>query len=206
MSDPERKILVLFAHPSQRRSEVNVPLLRETRNLKGVTVVDLYAAYPTMDIDVDAEQERLRVHDVIVFLCPFYWYSTPSILKEWQDLVLEYGFAYGADGNALHGKIFFAAITTGGGEEAYQSEGYNHFSVRELLSPLEQTASLCGMIYLPPFVLFGARSAREDGRIESHLGDWRKLIGGLRDGELNIGKAKRGATLNAALADRQGEG
>lgn len=26
---------------------------------------------------------------------PFYWYSTPALLKEWQDLVLEHGWAYG---------------------------------------------------------------------------------------------------------------
>ncbi|CAH8182184.1 Glutathione-regulated potassium-efflux system ancillary protein KefG [Vibrio aestuarianus] len=32
-----------------------------------------------------------------------YWYSTPALLKEWQDLVLEYGFAYGQEGTALNG-------------------------------------------------------------------------------------------------------
>ena len=41
---------------------------------------------------------------MIVFQHPVYWYSSPAILKEYQDLVLEYGFAYGHDGHALDGK------------------------------------------------------------------------------------------------------
>ncbi|MFQ5622065.1 MAG: NAD(P)H-dependent oxidoreductase [Paracoccaceae bacterium] len=206
MSGPERKILVLFAHPAQRRSEVNVPLFREARKIEGVTAVDLYALYPTMDIDIDAEQARLREHDVIVFLCPFYWYSTPAILKEWQDLVLEYGFAYGSGGTALHGKLFFAALTTGGTEDAYRPGGYNNFTLRELLHPLEQMATLCGLVYLPPFVLFGARSAREQGRIGDHLAAWRRLLEGLRDGSLKLDGAAGAAALNDFLTAEDSKG
>jgi len=46
---------------------------------------------------------------MIVFHHPFYWYSSPAILKEWQDLVLEYGFAYGHEGTALRGKKSLSA-------------------------------------------------------------------------------------------------
>ena len=61
-----------------------------------------------------------------------------------MDLVLEYGFAYGSDGTALQGKVLFNALTAGGLEAAYRAEGYNHFTLRELLAPLEQTATLTG--------------------------------------------------------------
>ena len=98
----KNKVLVLYAHPSQRRSEVNQPLFKACQAVEGVTAVDLYYEYPTYNINIDREQQRLLDHDVIVFQFPLYWYSTPSILKEWQDLVLEYGFAYGHDGTALH--------------------------------------------------------------------------------------------------------
>ena len=54
--------------------------------MEGVTFVDLYAEYPRFEIDVDREQARLLAHDVIVFQNPLFWYSTPAILKEWQDL------------------------------------------------------------------------------------------------------------------------
>ena len=183
-----------------------MPLLRETRRIDAVTVVDLYAAYPTMEIDIDAEQARLRAHDVIIFMSPFYWYSTPAILKEWQDLVLEYGFAYGQGGTALAGKLFFIALTTGGGKDAYQHEGYNRFKLRELLAPLEQMAVLCGMKYLPPFVLHGARSAREDGRIDAHVSAWRKLLESLRDGGLNTEEAAGAQELNDILTTEEEKG
>lgn len=191
-----RRILVLLAHPSLDRSEVNLPLAEATANIDGVTLIDLYAEYPGFDIDVDREQARLLENDVIVFLHPLYWYSTPSILKEWQDLVLEHGFAYGTGGTALHGKIFFNAITAGGSEEAYHSEGYNHFTLRELFHPLEQTAMLCGMTYLPPYALFGSRTAAEEGRLKAHVSNWVRLLKALRDDRLDISTAHAMETLN----------
>ena len=146
-----------------------------------MTFADLYADYPDFQIDIDREQARLLEHDVIVFMHPLYWYSTPAILKEWQDLVLEHGFAYWAGGAALHGKIFLDALTAGGAEAAYCAEGYNYFSIRELLHPLEQTAALCGMLYLPPFALFEARTAVDEGRDDAHVADWVRVLEALRD-------------------------
>ena len=116
---------------------------------------DVVGMLDRLDIDVAHEQSLLLDHDVIVFQYPFYWYSTPPILKQWQDLVLEHGWAYGSSGDALEGKSFLSVISAGGGEPAYCSAGYNRFTVRHLLAPLEQTAQLCGMRFLPPFVVFG---------------------------------------------------
>lgn len=194
-----RRILVLFAHPSLDRSEVNRPLAEATSRVDGVTLADLYAEYPDFQIDVDREQRRLRASDVIVFMHPLYWYSTPAILKEWQDLVLEHGFAYGVQETALQGKIFFDALTAGGGEAAYCEEGYNHFTIRELLHPLEQTALLCGMKYLAPFALFGARTAVEEGRVDGHVADWVRVLEALRDHRLDIETACGLPTLNSGL-------
>ncbi|ANW26285.1 MULTISPECIES: NAD(P)H-dependent oxidoreductase [Vibrio] len=187
----KNKVLVLYAHPSQRRSEVNQPLFKACHKVEGVTAVDLYYEYPTYNINIDREQQRLIDHDVIVFQFPLYWYSTPSILKEWQDLVLEYGFAYGHDGTALHGKKFLCALTAGGQEEAYQTEGYNHFTIRELLQPLEQMATLTGMEYLAPFALFGARTAKEDGRIKTHVEAWQALLLALVEDRVDYDKASK---------------
>jgi len=196
---PARRIMVLFAHPSPNRSEANRPLVEAARAVEGVTLVDLYAEYPDFEINIDREQERLLANDVICFLHPLYWYSTPAILKEWQDLVLEHGFAYGAEGNALRGKLFFNALTAGGAETAYSAEGQNHFTIRELLRPLEQTAILCGMFYLPPFALFGARTAVEEGRISAHVADWTRLLRALRDDRLDLSRAAALPRLNQNL-------
>lgn len=195
----QRRILVLFAHPSLDRSEVNVPLATAAAGVDGVTLVDLYAEYPDFQIDIDREQERLMTHEVIVFQHPLYWYSTPAILKEWQDLVLEHGFAYGSNGTALQGKIFLSALTAGGFEAAYCAEGYNHFTIRELLHPLEQTAILCGMVYLPPFALFGARTAVDDGRIHAHVTDWVRVLEALRDDRLDMDRALGLTVLNSDI-------
>ena len=91
--EESRAVLVLVAHPAMRRSRVNRRLTEAARGLDGVMVNDLYQRYPDFDIDVAREQQLLESHDVVVMQHPFYWYSTPAILKEWQDLVLEHGWA-----------------------------------------------------------------------------------------------------------------
>ncbi|MFT5505057.1 MAG: glutathione-regulated potassium-efflux system ancillary protein KefG [Gammaproteobacteria bacterium] len=196
-----QKILILFAHPSQHRSEVNLPLFDASLSDSELTVVDLYGEYPCYNIDVEIEQTRLKEHDVIIFMFPVYWYSTPAILKEWQDLVLEYGFAYGQDGTALHGKTLMCAITAGGAENAYDLAGYNHYTMRELLRPIEQTACLCGMSYVPPFTLFGARTAVDENRIESHIEQWRSLLSKIKQGYFDQIETESITTLNEILGE-----
>ncbi|MFM2587989.1 NAD(P)H-dependent oxidoreductase [Vibrio sp. TBV020] len=192
----QTKVLVLYAHPSPGRSEVNQHLFKAAQKVDGVTVVDLYHEYPTYHINIDIEQQRLRDHDVVIFQFPLYWYSTPAILKEWQDLVLEYGFAYGSEGDELHGKKFFCSLSAGGKADAYQTDGYNHYTIRELLHPLEQMATLTGMQYLAPFALFGARTAQEDGRVGTHIQNWKKLLTALVSDNFDYEKASNAEKLN----------
>lgn len=196
-----KKVLILFAHPSQHRSEVNAPLFKAAQEIEGVTCVDLYGEYPHFNINIDREQQRLRDHDVVIFQFPLYWYSTPAILKEWQDLVLEYGFAYGSEGTALHGKTMLCVLSAGGKEEAYKAEGYNHFTIRELLAPIEQMSSLTGMNYIAPLALFGSRTALEEGRIPHHLERYRTLLTALVEDKLNIEAAASLIKLNSALPE-----
>lgn len=150
------RVLVIFAHPAYQRSRVNRALLAAAHRTEGVTVHDLYETYPDFLIDPRSEQHLLEQHSAVVFQHPFFWYSSPSLLKEWLDLVLEYRWAYGEDGDALQGKILAQAISTGGPAEAYQRGGSNHFTLRELLAPFEQTARLCGMAYAEAFAVSGA--------------------------------------------------
>ncbi len=150
-----KKILILFAHPALERSRVNRQLIRGIEDLPGVTFHDLYQWYPDFFIDLQREQELLLQHDLIVWQHPLYWYSVPPLMKQWIDLVLEHGWAYGKTGKALAGKQLFNAFTAGGGKQAYCENGYNRYSIREFMRPFEQTACLCSMQYLPPFVVHG---------------------------------------------------
>ncbi len=195
----QRRILVLFAHPSIERSEINAHMARVAAGHAQCTFVDLYAEYPDYRIDIDLEQQRLCEHDVILFLFPLFWYSTPALLKEWQDLVLEHGFAYGSEGNALAGKTFIAACSAGGPAPAYDEAGYNHYTLRELLRPLEQTAHLCKMHYLPPFALFGSRTAVEEGRLQAHLDAFQGLLDDLVSEHLDSWYASDSCTINPLL-------
>ena len=191
-------VLILFAHPAIRKSRVNRRLIEAARGVDGVTVHDLYEAYPDLDIDVEREQELVSAHDVIVMQHPFYWYSTPSMLKEWQDLVLEHGWAYGHEGHALEGKILVNAISAGGSESSYREQGLNRFTMRQLLAPIEQTARLCGMVYLPPFVVHGTHGI-ELHNLDQHVDDYRRVLEGLRDGRVTADRAAGMHRLNADL-------
>ena len=179
-----KKILVLFAHPAFHKSRINKKLISEISDLEGVTINNLYEKYPDFFIDVKSEQELLVHHDVLVWHHPFYWYSAPALIKEWMDLVLEHGFAYGNHGRALEGKWAISTISTGGRKEVYCAEGSNHFTINQFLVPFNQSANLCRMKYLPPFVIHGSHTlSNEDLKI--HAKSYKRLIVSLRDEEFD---------------------
>ena len=181
---PSHRVLLLFAHPALEKSRVNQVLIRDVEQIDGVTFHDLYQAYPDFDVDVPREQALLTEHDVVVLQHPFYWYSTPPLVKQWEDLVLQHGWAYGREGHALRGKRLMSAITTGGRRSAYQPGGYNRYTIPELLRPIEQTARLCGMVYLEPFIVYGTH-AMDPAEVEACAAAYRSLIGDLVNGRFD---------------------
>ena len=193
------RVLVLFAHPALEKSRVHRRLIDALPDDERLTFHDLYEAYPRLDVDVAREQELLSEHDVVVFQHPFYWYSTPPMLKQWQDLVLEHGWAYGSRGTHLHGKALLPALSAGGSSEAYCRQGYNHFTIRELLAPVEQTARLCGMRFLPPFVVFGTHRLGPDD-LSTASARYGALLRGLMDERLEGETLDELPTLNGVAA------
>jgi glutathione-regulated potassium-efflux system ancillary protein KefG len=178
------KILIVFAHPRFETSVVQRQLLDSIRNMRDVTIHDLYYAYPDFHIDIEAEKSRLLEHGVIVLQHPFYWYSVPAIIKEWLDLVLEFNWAYGPKGDALHGKFLMSALSTGGDEHAYDRKGRNRFSIELLLSPLNQTAHLCGMGWLRPFIVYSGRRMGTS-ELAREARQYRSILAGLSDGSID---------------------
>jgi len=127
----------------------------------------------------------LEEHDAIVLQHPFFWYSTPALIKEWLDLVLEHGWAYGSQGTKLKGKRVLNAITTEGSETAYKRGGHHQFTVREFLAPVEQTFKLCGMEYLPPFVVDGTHGMSVE-EMKSQAQGYQRVVEALRDDQLDV--------------------
>lgn len=193
-----KRILVLFAHPALQKSKVNRELIRVPKALPFVTFHDLYEEYPDFQIDVPQEQELLTQHDIIVFQHPFYWYSCPALLKEWIDLVLTYGFAFGSHGVALKDKYWLQVVTTGGSEHTYRSDGMNRFTMAELLAPFNQTAHLCHMQYLAPFVFHGTHRHYTTEDIAPFVAAFESLLIGLGNGDLIEG-LKTAETANDLL-------
>jgi glutathione-regulated potassium-efflux system ancillary protein KefG len=173
------RILILFAHPLLERSRMQQILLASASGMPDVTVNDLYEHYPEFDIDIEREQELLTQHDIIVWQHPLYWYSCPALLKQWIDLVLEHGWAYGHKGHALEGKKIFNVITSGGGNEAYQERGFHKYTIREFLRPFERTAELCRTTYWPPFWVPGVHRISQ-GDMETYGISYFALLTALR--------------------------
>jgi glutathione-regulated potassium-efflux system ancillary protein KefG len=184
------RLIVYYAHPGHKHSHVNEAMARAATAIENITLVDLYRDYPRFDIDVNVEQKRLLDHDVILFQFPFFWYSTPSIIKEWQDLVLEHGFAYGAGGDQLKGKRMMLAVSAAGPSEAYTHDGYQHYPIRTFLTPLEQTARLCEMRFSAPYVLFASLRAPVAGTLQPHVDGYRALLESIRDDRFDFNAAE----------------
>jgi glutathione-regulated potassium-efflux system ancillary protein KefG len=199
------KVLILFAHPRLSASHVQSVLADAVQGIPSVTFHDLYAAYPDFVIDVAHEQSLLTEHDLIVLQHPFYWYSAPAIIKEWLDLVLELGWAYGPGGDRLNRKFLMNAISTGGAEGAYRRAGRNRFEITELLSPFNQSAHLCGMAYLEPFAVFAGRwLTAEDLAIKAS--DYQGLIEGLSDGRIDpMTRLAKGYSLPLAFTAQRSQ-
>jgi glutathione-regulated potassium-efflux system ancillary protein KefG len=194
-------VLVLYAHPAPHKSRINRRLVAAAREVPGVVVRDLYELYPDFLIDVEEEQRLLAEHDVIVLQHPFYWYSAPALVKEYLDLVLTYGWAYGEGGTALKGKIMLQAISAGGPEEVYGPQGRNRFTIRQLLAPFDQTAHLCGMRYLAPHVIHGANQLADAVGIQPHVQRFTRLLTALRDGTLPLEQAAAAEKVNELVPD-----
>ena len=189
------KILILFAHPALEKSRVNKSLIRDLSSLPNVTFNDLYEEYYDFNINVEKEKELLVKNDIIIFHHPFFWYSTPALLKQWEDLVLEHGWAYGSKGTALIGKKCMNIITTGGSSQAYTKESINKHTIREFLIPIEQTVKLCGMIYLPPFLIQGTHRFSEK-EIEKYANSYLQLLKDLSEDKFKTDELIRYETFN----------
>ena len=169
------KILILFAHPLLEKSRIHKSLLKSLPTSENITFRDLYELYPDFNIDVKKEKQLLLEHDIIIWQHPVYWYSVPPLLKQWIDVVLEFGWAYGPGGNKLQGKFIFNAISSGGQQAVYSPEGKNRFTIRQFLAPLDQTAVLCHLTYLPPFVVHGTHLLNND-QINEYAKQYRLLL------------------------------
>lgn len=146
-----KKVLVISGHPNLAQSTANSLIIKELENrLDTAAIRRLDTLYPDYQIDVAAEQQALSDADVIVWQFPFYWYSVPALMKKWIDDVHTHGFAYGSNGDKLHGKPLIVSFTTGGSAQDYSAGGHEGMELSAFFPQFSQTAHLCGMDFHAP--------------------------------------------------------
>lgn len=151
------KTLIIVVHPNMGDSLINKRWVEELEKYpEKYTVHQLYQAYPDEKIDVEKEQELVESYDKIVFQFPFYWFSSPPLLKKWFDEVLLYGWAYGSkSGYKVGGKKVALAISAGIDEEGFSDAGKYKYTMKELTRPFELTFDYIKAHYKDPFVYYG---------------------------------------------------
>ena len=151
------KTSVMVFHPNIARSRINAALMERAQNEPELDLVvrDMYALYPDFHINVEEEQRVADGADRLVFQFPFYWYSAPALMKQWEDEVLSSGWAYGPDAR-IAGKRMMLAVSTGGLKDTYSVEGKHHAAMSELLLPYRIMAQYLGLEFEEPFIVHGA--------------------------------------------------
>jgi NAD(P)H dehydrogenase (quinone) len=129
--------------------------------------------------DVQAEMDKVRAADLVLFTFPLWWFSLPAILKGWVDRVFAMGFAYGGgkvhETGPLRGKRAMLVMTTGGPAASYASGGRNG-ELHALLSHIEWgMLDFAGFGVLSPFVVWGPARATP-GDLEASLAVWRERL------------------------------
>ncbi|MET1755756.1 NAD(P)H-dependent oxidoreductase [Novosphingobium sp. RD2P27] len=159
--EPQMTTMIFLFHPDLSRSRANAALAKAVAGQQRLEVVDMTALYPMgidMERDGECEAARLLGADRIVLQFPMQWYSTPPLLKAWQDAVLtRMGYIYPeTEGAGLAGKPIMIATTMGAAEETYRCDGRNRVTVPELLAPLRATANRLAMDWCDPFLVYNA--------------------------------------------------
>lgn len=149
------KTLIIFAHTFWEESKVNKTLLTSIEDMQDVVIYNLSTIYKDGKIDVNKELSLLKEASKIIFQFPLFWFSTPALLKEWQDRVLT-AILYGNDKNLLKGKKFQVITTIGGAKSSY--DGHHGYALDTLLSPLYSSFKYCGCESMEYFAIFSANT------------------------------------------------
>lgn len=133
---------MILAHPAIEKSVGNKTICDILSKEDNFELRHLNKLYPTFNIDIDAEQAALLNADTIIFQFPLFWYSTPAILKEWIDQVMQYGFAFGSEAK-LANKRVIVSFTIGSPIKDYPNE-----VIQKITFPFQGLASYCKMEYV----------------------------------------------------------
>ncbi|OAX50626.1 NAD(P)H-dependent oxidoreductase [Paenibacillus sp. AD87] len=174
------KTLVIVAHPNMETSVINKRWIEKLQQYpEKYTIHELYKVYPDGRIDVQQEQQLIESHDHLVLQFPFYWFSSPPLLKQWLDEVFTYGWAYGSKGDKLQQRKVALAVSAGIKEADYTEEGKYRYTLGQLLSPFETTFLYCDADYRPFFAFYGAEHEPAANELEQSAQNYLRFMDNL---------------------------
>ena len=129
--------------------------------------------------DIQAEIEKLKWCDLLIFNFPMYWFSVPAIMKGWIDRVFVSGLCYGGkrfyDQGGLKGKKGLLAFTLGGREHMFGKDKI-HGEMQTMLRPLLRgSMAYVGLTVLPPFIGWHVPYISDEDR-QSLLKEYREYL------------------------------
>lgn len=154
------KTTILLFHPHLDQSRVNKALANAAKDA-GFEVRDMYSLYPDFKIDVAKERAVLENADRIVFQFPVYWYSSPALVKQYEDDVFTGNWAYNG-GKALLDHEWLLAVSPGADQDAYQKDGRVHYTMPALLRPYQATSVLIKTKFMTPFISYNASNMSDE--------------------------------------------
>ena len=162
------KHLVIFSHSFFEKSRINKALLNSVVHQNDLEVRNLNALYPNGKIDTQTEIEALKKAKNIYFQFPLFWFSTPSLLKEWEDCVLT-AILYGNNPKMLEGKIFRIITSAGGTKERYDGDG----GLEKLLSPIQSSFLYTGAKVELSHIIYNAHHLQD---LEAEVRKYQKIF------------------------------
>lgn len=169
------KTLVIVSHPEYDNSMTESFLQQCQNDIDEVDWLVLDHLTNNYEFDVDKEQKRLIKYDRILFQFPMYWYSSPALLKKYEDDIFTRSFTYANEDGKLKGKELGIITTLGEPLKNYTVGGSEGFSINEILKPYQALAFKSGMKFIKPFMVdqFAYMTDDEKGKL---LVDYRNYL------------------------------
>ncbi|WP_105956493.1 NAD(P)H-dependent oxidoreductase [Apilactobacillus quenuiae] len=147
------KTLVIVSHPEYDNSMTESFLNQCQNDIEEVDWLVLDHLENNYEFDVDEEQKRLVKYDRILFQFPMYWYSSPALLKKYEDDIFTRSFTYANEDGKLKDKELGIITTLGEPLKNYTVGGSEGFSINEILKPYQALAFKAGMKFIKPFTV-----------------------------------------------------
>ncbi|MGY3723933.1 Putative NADPH-quinone reductase (modulator of drug activity B) [Granulicatella balaenopterae] len=146
------KTLVVISHPTLAESSLQQFLVSAVEAKDSVCVRHLESVLkdsPTGHFDRTSERQAVKRADRIILQFPMYWYSSPAVMKQWMDEVLDIKWA-----KQIGSKEVGIVTNMGIKERSYQAGGREQFTLSELLRPFQATVNALGWQYLHAFPIY----------------------------------------------------